>query len=88
MTNNDSFPAPKTVGYASLTLLAYAAASAERGGQRMPELAQRLEDATRTLELMTGIYAQSARTAAAHRRHPIERLKQLPKATSPASRKR
>ena len=50
---------------------------------RVPELAQRLEDATRTLELMTGIYAQSARTAATHRRRPIERLKHPPKAPSP-----
>jgi pyridoxine 5'-phosphate synthase PdxJ len=55
--------------------------------RRVPELAQRLKDAARTLELMTGIYAQSARTAATHRRHPIERRKQLSKAPSPAGRK-
>src|ERR1700722_2786390 len=46
--------------------------------RRVPELAQRLEDATRTLELMTGIYAQSARTAATHRRRPFEPLKPPP----------
>ena len=39
--------------------------------KRVPELAQRLEDATRTLELMTGIYAQAARAAATHRRRPV-----------------
>ncbi len=38
--------------------------------QHVPELAQRLEDAARTLELMTGIYAQAARSAATHRRRP------------------
>lgn len=38
---------------------------------RVPDLADRLEDAARTLELMTGIYEQSARAAATHRRrHP------------------
>lgn len=38
--------------------------------RHVPELAQRLEDAARTLELMTGIYAQAARAAATHRRRP------------------
>lgn len=38
--------------------------------RREPEFAKRLQDATRTLELMTGIYAQVARTAATHRRRP------------------
>lgn len=38
--------------------------------RHVPELAQRLEDAARTLELMTGIYAQAARSAATHRRRP------------------
>ncbi|WP_202313886.1 MULTISPECIES: winged helix DNA-binding protein [unclassified Mesorhizobium] len=38
--------------------------------RHVPELAQRLEDAARTLELMTGIYAQAARNAATHRRLP------------------
>jgi len=38
---------------------------------RVPDLAARLEDAARTLELMTGIYEQAARAAATHRRrHP------------------
>jgi len=36
----------------------------------VPELAHRLEDATRTLELMTGLYTQAARAAATHRHHP------------------
>jgi predicted MarR family transcription regulator len=40
--------------------------------KRVPELAQRLEDATRTLELMIGMYAQAARAAATHRRRPFE----------------
>ncbi len=38
----------------------------------VPELARRLEDATRTLELMTGIYSQAARAAATHRRRPVD----------------
>ncbi len=38
--------------------------------RHVPELAQRLDDAARTLELMTGIYAQAARNAATHRRRP------------------
>ncbi|MGF7006458.1 winged helix DNA-binding protein [Aminobacter sp. BE322] len=38
---------------------------------RVPDLAARLEDAAHTLELMTGIYEQAARSAATHRRrHP------------------
>ena len=38
---------------------------------RVPDLAARLEDAAHTLELMTGIYDQAARSAATHRRrHP------------------
>lgn len=38
---------------------------------RVPDLASKLEDAARTLELMTGIYEQAARAAATHRRrHP------------------
>jgi predicted MarR family transcription regulator len=36
----------------------------------VPELGKRLEAASRTLELMTGIYEQAARTAATHRRRP------------------
>lgn len=36
----------------------------------VPELDQRLQAASRTLELMTGIYEQAARTAATHRRRP------------------
>ena len=43
--------------------------------RRVPELAQRLEDAARTLELKTGIYAQSAQHAATHRRYPADRKK-------------
>lgn len=38
--------------------------------RHVPELALRMEDAARTLELMTGIYAQAARNAATHRRRP------------------
>ena len=38
--------------------------------QHVPELGQRLEGAARTLELMTGIFAQAARNAATHRRRP------------------
>lgn len=39
--------------------------------KRIPDLAGRLEDAARTLELMTGIYEEAARAAATHRRrHP------------------
>ncbi|MDB6157494.1 MAG: hypothetical protein JWO04_1200 [Gammaproteobacteria bacterium] len=41
----------------------------------VPELAHRLEEATRTLELMTGIYAQAARAAATHRRQPADHAK-------------
>jgi len=41
----------------------------------VPELAHRLEEATRTLELMTGIYAQAARAAATHRRQPVDHAK-------------
>lgn len=37
---------------------------------RVPELAKRLEEAARTLELMTGIYEQAARSAATHRHLP------------------
>lgn len=38
---------------------------------RIPEMADKLEDVARTLELMTGIYEQAARAAATHRRrHP------------------
>ena len=35
--------------------------------RHVPELASRLEDVARTLELMTGIYTQAARAAATHR---------------------
>lgn len=35
---------------------------------RIPEMADKLEDVARTLELMTGIYEQAARAAATHRR--------------------
>ncbi len=55
--------------------------------RRVPELAQRLEDVAQTLELMTGIYAQAARAAATHRRHPLERAKRLPNAQALKSRK-
>lgn len=38
---------------------------------RVPDLAAKLADAARTLELVTGIYEQAARAAATHRRrHP------------------
>ena len=38
---------------------------------RVPEMAAKLKEAARTLELMTGIYEQAARAAATHRRrHP------------------
>jgi predicted MarR family transcription regulator len=36
--------------------------------QSVPSFPQRLEEATRTLELLTGIYEQMARVAATHRR--------------------
>ncbi|WP_292321280.1 hypothetical protein [Mesorhizobium sp.] len=36
--------------------------------KRIPEMADKLEDVGRTLELMTGIYEQAARDAATHRR--------------------
>ena len=39
----------------------------------VPELSTRLREATRTLDLMIGIYAQSARAALTHR-HPAERI--------------
>jgi predicted MarR family transcription regulator len=39
--------------------------------KRIPDLADKLEEAARTLELMTGIYEEAARAAATHRRrHP------------------
>ena len=38
--------------------------------QSVPNLGKRLEDATETLDLLTGIYEQVARTAATHRRLP------------------
>lgn len=38
--------------------------------RHVPDLPHRLEEAARTLELMTGIYAQAARNAATHRRYP------------------
>lgn len=38
--------------------------------QSLPDLSQRLENATETLDLLTGIYEQVARTAATHRRSP------------------
>jgi predicted MarR family transcription regulator len=39
--------------------------------KRIPDLAGKLEQAARTLELMTGIYEEAARAAATHRRrHP------------------
>jgi predicted MarR family transcription regulator len=40
------------------------------GVERVPELSKRMEEAARTLELMTGIYEQAARSAATHRRRP------------------
>ena len=54
--------------------------------RRVPELAQRLEDAARTLELMTGIYAQAARAAATHRRGPDELAILTAPARPPADR--
>jgi predicted MarR family transcription regulator len=56
--------------------------------KRVPELAQQLEDATRTLELMTGIYAQVARAAATHRRSPFESVKPSPSLTPKGPSKR
>lgn len=42
---------------------------------RVPGLSARLEHAARTLDLMTGIYEQSARTAMTHRhRHPQPKM--------------
>jgi predicted MarR family transcription regulator len=38
--------------------------------ERVPDLHHRLRETARTLELMTGIYEQAARTAATHRRRP------------------
>lgn len=55
--------------------------------RRVPELAHRLEDAARTLELMTGIYAQAARAAATHRRWPLDERKPL-RAGGPSSGRR
>lgn len=52
--------------------------------QRVPELAERLEDAARTLELMTGLYAQATQDAKTHRRYPPERKKLVP-TVKPAS---
>ncbi|AXK80622.1 hypothetical protein DW352_08930 [Pseudolabrys taiwanensis] len=47
---------------------------------RVPKLTGRLADSAHTLELMTGIYEQAARTAATHRRrHPLPE----PKAARP-----
>ncbi|PSJ62916.1 winged helix DNA-binding protein [Pseudaminobacter soli (ex Li et al. 2025)] len=55
--------------------------------RHVPELAQRLEDAARTLELMTGIYAQAARNAATHRRRPGRfAVTAQPKAAEPEPR--
>jgi predicted MarR family transcription regulator len=42
--------------------------------QSVPELRHRLEDATTTLDLMTGIYEHAALSAATHRRLPKEPL--------------
>lgn len=50
--------------------------------RHVPDLAQRLEDAARTLELMTGIYAQAARAAATHRRRPGQFAAPVAPATS------
>ena len=55
--------------------------------RRVPELARHLDNAARTLELITGIYAQAARAAATHRRRPADRVKQLANAQSPTGRK-
>jgi predicted MarR family transcription regulator len=38
--------------------------------KRVPDLDKRMQETARTLELMTGIYEQAARTAATHRRWP------------------
>lgn len=38
--------------------------------ETVPDLARRLDAASRALELMTGLYDQAARTAATHRRRP------------------
>jgi predicted MarR family transcription regulator len=43
--------------------------------RRVAGLARQLENATRALEQMTGIYAQVAREAATHRRRPAEQTK-------------
>ena len=44
---------------------------ADRGGERAcPILPSGLQDAARTLDLMTGIYEQAARNAATHRHRP------------------
>jgi predicted MarR family transcription regulator len=40
--------------------------------KRVPALAQRLKVTAQTLDLMLGIYAQAARTAATHRRRPTD----------------
>jgi predicted MarR family transcription regulator len=55
--------------------------------RRVPELAPRLEDAAQALELLTGIYAQSARAAATHRRRPAERGKPLQNTSSSSGKK-
>ncbi|MEJ8308335.1 winged helix DNA-binding protein [Agrobacterium larrymoorei] len=44
--------------------------------QSVPELRHRLEDATTTLDLMTGIYEHAALSAATHRRLPKEPLEE------------
>ncbi len=43
--------------------------------QSVPDLRHRLEDATQTLDLMTGIYEHAALSAATHRRLPKEPFK-------------
>ena len=55
--------------------------------RRVPELARHLDNAARTLELITGIYEQAARAAATYRRRPADRVKQLPNAQSSTGRK-
>lgn len=47
-----------------------------RAVQSVPDLRHRLEDTTRTLDLMTGIYEHAALSAATHRRLPKQPLKE------------
>jgi predicted MarR family transcription regulator len=55
--------------------------------RRVPAPAQRLKATAQTLDLMVGIYAQAARTAATHRRRPTDRGEKTKKLPSAAGRK-